>query len=106
MKKPNKKPCPFCGSMNLVETTAHPGIYIECLSCRANGRACHDASSAIDAWNLRDTRLVKPCPFCSGVDYNVQQYEDGNQITCCRCSCSGPISATIGIAVEKWNAKR
>ena len=52
------KPCPFCGSVRLVESVAVSPVVISCYDCGAEGPAVsdgeNDISAAIAAWNKRN----------------------------------------------------
>jgi len=51
------KPCPFCGSEEVIETGVGFRTFVHCANCDTDGPsyypAGHDQRSAIDKWNER-----------------------------------------------------
>lgn len=51
----NLKPCPFCGSGNLVynsQSGAKPGRFVQCKDCDAHGPTVYNDSLAKREWNV------------------------------------------------------
>jgi Lar family restriction alleviation protein len=52
------KPCPFCGSSNVYESSnGLDSHFLNCLDCGSEGPACKDVVSAGAAWNQRTQPL-------------------------------------------------
>lgn len=48
------KPCPFCGSTNLVVDSGDMyRWYVECWDCEATGPFADDKAGAVEDWNKR-----------------------------------------------------
>ena len=48
------KPCPFCGSDQLMVEVGYDGIcHVECLDCWGRTGSCDGKGKAISAWNSR-----------------------------------------------------
>lgn len=83
------KPCPFCGSYDVVVDEAYASGYARCCGCGAEGRMCDSYGEAVSAWNRRtvdvdelletsdffmpypmgkDGELIKPGDTCYGED--------------------------------------
>lgn len=58
VKMTNLKPCPFCGSTDLIEGDDYGSGYVVCLTCQANGPYDDGlANAARDGWNTRQPAL-------------------------------------------------
>ena len=51
MEAPKLKPCPFCGSENLILMDCNQ--FVQCLNCRAFGPDVDAVSGAAAKWNTR-----------------------------------------------------
>lgn len=47
------KPCPFCGSTNLVIPQGAPEYWVLCDDCNASTEACTLQETAVKRWNRR-----------------------------------------------------
>lgn len=51
------KPCPFCGSGNIIEISVGFREFVHCNNCDTNGPSCYPSSfdqrAPIDKWNER-----------------------------------------------------
>lgn len=59
MNNTELKPCPFCGSTNLVvDSSDMYRWYVECWDCEADGPFADDEGLAIEAWNKREGKAL------------------------------------------------
>lgn len=52
--------------------------------------------------------ILKPCPFCGGVDVKVHiPYftDDCYMVQCYGCNCNTAIYMTVNQAIEAWNRR-
>lgn len=56
----NLKPCPFCGSIKLLECGfgGARGAFISCADCDALGPNAHTPDKAREKWNTRPVKEV------------------------------------------------
>lgn len=49
----NLKPCPFCGSEEVIMEDGYGLFYVRCADCGASASYCETDEEAISAWNER-----------------------------------------------------
>lgn len=52
--------------------------------------------------------ILKPCPFCGGVDVKVHipySTDDCYMVQCYGCNCNTAIYMTVNQAIEAWNRR-
>ncbi|WP_417352161.1 Lar family restriction alleviation protein [Gordonibacter pamelaeae] len=75
------KPCPFCGSDQLlVEVGEDGGSHVECLDCRGRTGGCVGWDGAVSAWNSRAEPPAAPVDARP----NPGHYEGDGEVSCAR----------------------
>lgn len=53
MSETELKPCPFCGSDDVICDMFEDVYFVECWDCCAKVESCNGAEDAIEGWNAR-----------------------------------------------------
>jgi len=53
----------------------------------------------------RNMLFERPCPFCGCKKQRIYRFKRQYWLNCYSCGAEGPVSESLGCAVEKWNKR-